>query len=259
MSKLQGTHEIDKHQFSLYCDASIVNIEPRLVGNAVVLHDSDLVHRISHVLRLRKGETVTLFNRMYHAKSVICADAARRKIKLEILHCEENKILSPPVTFLLPLLKREAFEASLYSLGELGVTNIVPISTKKAQLISKYTKLHERMQRILISAAEQSKLFAFPQLDTIRSFSSMLSTVVKSKDPKIFFDPSGDLVVDVIFPLHTKNVEHVWCMVGPEGDLTSQEKDELKKIGFSFCSLTPTVLRASQAVALGAGILRSVL
>ena len=45
--------------------------------------------------------------------------------------------------------------------------------------------------------------------------------------------------------------------VGPEGDLTQEEKDYLKQQGFVFCRLTPTVLRARQAVALGLGILRS--
>ncbi len=49
------------------------------------------------------------------------------------------------------------------------------------------------------------------------------------------------------------------AVIGPEGDLTKEEKAYLKEQGFLFCALTPTVLRAQQAVALGLGILRSYL
>jgi len=48
-------------------------------------------------------------------------------------------------------------------------------------------------------------------------------------------------------------------MVGPEEDLTNQKKEQLKQAKFLFCALTPTVLRSSQAIALGSGIIRSML
>ena len=44
-------------------------------------------------------------------------------------------------------------------------------------------------------------------------------------------------------------------MIGPEGDLTMQEKDLLKERDVQFLRLTPTVLRAQQAVAVSMGIL----
>ena len=54
-------------------------------------------------------------------------------------------------------------------------------------------------------------------------------------------------------------IEPIYGSVGPEGDLTLEEKAYLKQLGFVFCALTPTVLRAQQAVALGLGVLRSYL
>ena len=42
-------------------------------------------------------------------------------------------------------------------------------------------------------------------------------------------------------------------------DLTEQEKNLLQDQGFLFCALTPTILRAQQAVALSAGLIRSLL
>ncbi|HEB41963.1 MAG TPA: hypothetical protein ENI08_03015 [Candidatus Dependentiae bacterium] len=51
----------------------------------------------------------------------------------------------------------------------------------------------------------------------------------------------------------------VMLMVGSEGDLTEQEKEQPRETTFLFCALTPTVLRSSQAIALGSGIIRSIL
>lgn len=55
-----------------------------------------------------------------------------------------------------------------------------------------------------------------------------------------------------------KQVQELILMVGPEGDLIP-EKKLLVHAGFTFCSLTPTVLRSVQAIALGLGMFRSVL
>jgi 16S rRNA U1498 N3-methylase RsmE len=46
---------------------------------------------------------------------------------------------------------------------------------------------------------------------------------------------------------------------GPEGDLLDAEKFLLQKVDFHFVRLTPTVLRAQQAITLGAGLVRSML
>jgi len=48
-------------------------------------------------------------------------------------------------------------------------------------------------------------------------------------------------------------------MIGPEGDLTAQEKELLKERGVQFLRLTPTILRAQQAVVVAMGIFRSLL
>ena len=48
-------------------------------------------------------------------------------------------------------------------------------------------------------------------------------------------------------------------MIGPEADLSTEEKNLLLKEYFSFVKLTPTVLRAYQAAGIALGIFRSLL
>ena len=52
---------------------------------------------------------------------------------------------------------------------------------------------------------------------------------------------------------------NIVLMVGPEGDLMGDEKAYLNGNGFVFCQLTPTILRAQQAVTVSVGALRSLL
>ena len=53
-----------------------------------------------------------------------------------------------------------------------------------------------------------------------------------------------------------KLTSKIFLLWGPEGDLTSTEKQQVLTAGFQFSKLTPTVLRASQAVAVGLGLIR---
>lgn len=67
----------------------------------------------------------------------------------------------------------------------------------------------------------------------------------------------GYLLLEVMGKITEQKPDAMTCMVGPEGDLTDQEKDELKKVNVQFVRLTPTVLRSWHALLVGVGALRS--
>lgn len=67
-------------------------------------------------------------------------------------------------------------------------------------------------------------------------------------------DPSGQSMLGLF---DSQTTEAYVVMVGPEADLTQQEKDSVQHAGFSFYRLTPTILKAVDAVSLVAGIIRS--
>jgi RsmE family RNA methyltransferase len=53
--------------------------------------------------------------------------------------------------------------------------------------------------------------------------------------------------------------ERITLISGPEGGFSPQEITQLQKAKFNGFWLTPTVLRASQAITLGSGVVRSIL
>ena len=104
----------------------------------------------------------------------------------------------------------------------------------------------------MIAAAEQSKQFIIP---TMHMVIDLKDWKPQGSSYSIFFDGGGTPLKEVLHDLDRQVDEFIAC-VGPEGDLTKEEKHQLKDQGFIFCALTPTILRAKQSIAVGLGVLR---
>ncbi len=242
------------HQFALYV-AGLSKFDYDK-SDCYMLQDSQVVHRISRVLRLHPEDHLILFDRTVHfivqivlieKKQVVCA----------IKEVKQNIQITPHLTLWLPLLKREAFEQAIYSAVELGVNDIQLVHTAKEQRHWHGKKELERLHNIMISAAEQSKNFALPTLHVPQSLDVLLDQ--KKDSQHIFFDVEGDPLLEVAQELKKTSHQNYVVLIGPEGDLTEHEKFQLQKVPFIFVHLTPTILRAQQAVAVGVGALRSLL
>ena len=165
--------------------------------------------------------------------------------------------MQPTVIFFLPLLKRDALEAALYSLVELGASEIRLMRTQKTQRVWGGAKEFDRLRTIMIAAAEQSKQYITPTLHEPQLFDE----IVKELDGTscLFFDPQGADLFPVLQKFRKNMPQTISLMIGPEADVTSDEKQLLQEHGATFCRLTPTILRAQQAVAVSLGIIRSLI
>lgn len=225
------------------------------------LDTQELYHRIIRVLRLNTGDQVVIFDRKQHVLAELGL-ITKNNLALKLIgNLAVNPDLKPEITACLPLLKREALETALYSCVELGANKIqLLITTKSEQAGQKYTQGNfERLEKIMIAAAEQSKNFKIPELLSPIKLDLFLKqanfTATKIETSALFFDISGVSALEIIPEL--KLAAKIFCLWGPEGDLTSAEKKLVLAAGFKFSKLTPTVLRASQAVALGLGLVRT--
>ncbi|MCX5924907.1 MAG: RsmE family RNA methyltransferase [Candidatus Dependentiae bacterium] len=245
-----------KHEFSLHLGSLSQLLKSINQGLEWSIDDETLHHRISKVLRLIEGDTVILFDRLINAQCLIRAMHGKKRIVFQLLVKEKNTILVPHITCVLPLLKRDDFESALYMLAELGVNSVQLVTTDKS-VRSWGDKERERVERILIAAAEQSKHFAMPLINApiaLQEFCVASSKVVAAK---IYFDVEGESLLYHLNKNTSVKPEQCMLMVGPEGDLTVDEKVMVQQTGFAFCKLTPTTLRAVHAVCLGVGAFRS--
>lgn len=248
--------DAQQHQFALFAHECTQLVKGKNLGAVVELNDPDLVHRIARVLRLQSGETCTIFDKNYHAL-VIIDQIDKKKIRVRIERVSLNEQIAPAITCYVPLLKREALADALYACVELGATHIELIKTHKVHRVYSDKEL-DHARNSMIAAAEQSKNFALPELGQIRSLEDALS-MLPNKSEKVFFDPTGKPLLDVLVQLQATQPTRVVMMIGPEGDLIATEKELLKAHGFIFAALTPTVLRAQDALMIGLGALRAAL
>ena len=236
---------MEAHQFACFI--------PHLVKNnkntPFSVEDEGIVHRLKNVLRLEPGESIVVFNRDLRATFEI-REFLKKSIQGTLSACmpHEQKN-SRNVTVFLPVLKKEHLQEALYGLCEIGVHVIQLVHAHKAHVKTWSAKDHEKAEKIIIAAAEQSKNFTYPVLLAPISL-EVAVTQSSNKHIKIMLDAQGDSAFSL-----RENIlidEKVALFVGPEGDFSEKEKELLLKSGVVSCKLTQTILRAYQAAIVGA-------
>lgn len=246
----------NKHEFAVY----VSGVLPK--EKKVELNDSNIVHRIRSILRLEIGDELILFNGQSH---YICRilEINKKNIALSILNTEQSAQISPPIIFLLPLLKREAFERMLYASVELGANIVQPIITQKSQGSWRSEHDLERARAIMIAAAEQSKQFAMPEIKPPLTLHDAIAQYGRQDSIRLVADPAGESLHKVLTVVkdyvQDDTKRSIVMTMGPEGDFTDAEKDMLKASSYQSVRLTSTVLRSQQAGALLLGVIRSIL
>ena len=255
------------HEFALYSKEFSQAVREK--KTQLTLADTTLLHRLQHVLRVSKGATVVLFDDLFHASCTI-VDYPKNKALVTIGKLTKNILVLPKLTVILPLLKREALDELMYACRELGVSHIYFVSTDKSSRHSLSFSERERLERVSIAAAEQSKNFSpcvilneLPHSLKDNPLPTLTELLEAHKDTseftqalKLYADPEGYLWQQIITATSTDGKEFVIC-VGPEGDMSDREKLALREHGFTFCQLGSTILRVQQAATLLIGIVRT--
>lgn len=235
----------NKHHFAVFFEG----LSQKGQAKHLVVSEKVFVQRIGSILRLQEGDDLILFDQTVHIQTKIEV-INKKTVSLQILTFTQNAVFKPNITVLLPILKRDALESAIYSCTALGATHIQLVETGKTRKWQGQKEL-DRLERLVIAAAEQSKNFSFPNVLEPCSLQEALQ-VHENSVHKLFADPVGNVLIDEI----QKIKKEVIVLVGPEGDLTTNEKQLIKQ-EFNFCRLTPTILKSEQALALLVGVLRS--
>lgn len=252
-----NTH--DKHIFALHCPT--LGRDRALEAERFFEYtDQALWHRITHVLRMAAGDQVILFNGTGQEITLALSEkmfTGKNKVSGVIQTTTTSAPHHPAITLMPSILKREAFETVVYLAAQMGATTVQPIIATKTQRAWHNDKEQARLTSIMIAACEQAKNFIIPELKN----PIPLAEIETQESPriKIYFEDTGKPLMAVAQELITKQAEHVALVFGPEGGLTNTEQQFLDTHGFLCCALTPTILRAQEAVAVGLGSIRSLL
>ena len=231
-----------------------VHIDQPLVTGELVELTAELVSHLGKVLRLKAGDTLVMFNGQggeYHAR---VENLARRSGSVVIGEYDPVERESALHTRLVQALgKGDRTEWALRKAVELGVTEIVPLTTERTQVKISAEKNQQRQRRwqgMIIAACEQSGRTCLPILRSVVGFDEW--TVQQRNGSRLILDPraTAPLKVDSV----TTEVE---LLIGPEGGFSDAEYQQANSRGYQSASLGPRVLRTETAPLVALALLQT--
>lgn len=213
------------------------------------------------VLRLKTGDEVYVFDGA--GKEFQCRieesrrDTAQLKVISEVDPARPESPLQ--LTLAVALLKGEKFDLVVQKATELGVTRVVPVVTKLADIRlrdeSDAAKRVARWQRIALEAAKQSGRAVVPEIVEPISFESLLKNAeAEVQDAEredqtlclLFSEREGESMVAAKEKLPA-NVSRLTALVGSEGGWTDEELAAARQAGWTIVTLGGRTLRAETA------------
>ena len=200
--------------------------------------DKSQSHYVSKVMRLKEKEVFSLFNSSgeWEAKiSNITKSIVEFNVTKQLRHKENTKDLwlafSP--------IKSNYFNFMIQKATELGVTKFLPIIFERT-IVRKINK--ERLEKVIIEAAEQSNRITVPSIEDPQKLKSFLNN-----DMDLIFTDlnTANTKIDL-----TKLTTKPTCVIiGPEGDFSEQEREEILKFnGVQPIKISENILRSETAV-----------
>ena len=200
--------------------------------------DKSQSHYVSKVMRLKEKEVFSLFNISgeWEAKIVnITKSIVEFNVTKQLRQKENTKELwlafSP--------IKSNYFNFMIQKATELGVTKFLPIIFERT-IVRKINK--ERLEKVIIEAAEQSNRITVPSIEDPQKIKSFLNN-----DMDLIFTDlnTANTKIDL-----TKLTTKPTCVIiGPEGDFSEQEREEILKFnGVQSVKISENILRSETAV-----------
>lgn len=247
-----------KHLFSLYDKELSVTIQSVKFDEPFLLNE-ELTYRISQILRLHSGEKIILFDQNIHGEVEIILSKKGRNdiIHGKIKQLNKNNCLNPQIILYPALLKKPAFEEIYYVAAQMGATAIHPLLTKKVSREWGGAKEQQRLELIAVAAMEQAKQFIMPTMHAPQELTKITYEPTKPSVKKIYFEAGTKPCSILTQELIQQNYSKILVAFGPEGGFTPEDLAFLNNQGFEGYALTPTILRSTEAVTVGLGILRS--
>jgi 16S rRNA (uracil1498-N3)-methyltransferase len=235
-----------------YCDL------PLAPDHLVALPDQVARHAIG-VLRLRVGETVTLFNGDGAEYPGVLETCGGKGATVRLVTRIEADRESPLQVHLAQgISSGERMDYTLQKAVELGVSAIQPLTMRRTVVrLSDEKALRRRAhwQGVVNSACEQCGRNSLPLVADIQEFVAWQRALAKADETlKLLLDPEGGLCLrDLPSPTTT-----ILLLAGPEGGFDPAERKLAHAAGFQGLRLGPRVLRTETAALAALAALQAV-
>jgi 16S rRNA (uracil1498-N3)-methyltransferase len=201
--------------------------------------DKSQSHYVSKVMRIKVSEVFSLFNTSGEWEGKIL-NISKSIVEFNITKQLRQKETTRELWLAFSPIKSNYFNFMIQKATELGVTKFLPIIFNRT-VVRKINK--ERLEKVIIEAAEQSNRINVPLIEDPQSLKEFLSN---EKKDLIFTDlNSQNKKLDL-----RKLTNNPTCVIiGPEGDFSVDEREQILAFkGVQPIKINENILRSETAV-----------
>ena len=201
--------------------------------------DKSQSHYVNKVMRVKVGEVFSLFNSSGEWEAKILT-LSKNIVEFNITKQLRQKESTKEMWLAFSPIKSNYSNFMTQKATELGVTKFIPIIFDRT-IVRKINK--ERLEKVIIEAAEQSNRINVPSVEEPQSLKDFLSN---EKMDLIFTDlNSQNKKIDL-----GKLTNNPTCVIiGPEGDFSEEEREKILSFkGVLPIKINENILRSETAV-----------
>ena len=187
--------------------------------NSTLKLDKSQSHYLTKVMRINIGKNFSLFNQNgeWEAKITKITKGIVEFSTTKKIRSNDNE---KEIWLAFAPIKFNYLNLMIQKATELGISKFIPILTERT-IVRKINE--KRLNKIIVEASEQSNRLKVPKLEEIVKLDNFLKFNQKTK---IIF---GDLNTNNN-KLILKNTEPLCILIGPEGDFSSKERENILKL-----------------------------
>ena len=223
--------------------------EEQINGENAYIEGSDVNH-IANVLRMKPGEELLISVKEDWDYLCKIVDIETDRVNLKVLESMEQRELPVNITLLQGIPKSDKLEMIIQKAVELGVSEIIPVKTKRVVVKIDEKKVDTKVNRwnaIAESAAKQSKRSIIPKVHEPMSIDNALE-IVKDFGVKLIPYENADGIDKTRKILDGMDkTKDIVVFIGPEGGFEEAEVERIKNSGFEVITLGKRILRTETA------------
>ena len=200
--------------------------------------DKSQSHYVSKVMRIKENEVFSLFNNSGEWEAKIL-NITKSIVEFNVTKQLRQKENTKDLWLAFSPIKSNYFNFMIQKATELGVTKFLPIIFERT-IVRKINK--ERLEKVIIEAAEQSNRITVPSIEDPQKLKSFLNN-----DMDLIFTDlnTANTKIDL-----TKLTTKPTCVIiGPEGDFSEEEREKILRFNdVQPIKINENILRSETAV-----------
>ncbi len=201
----------------------------------------------ARVLRLRAGDHVTICDGQETEYDGVIVSQSPREVEVQVSQGRKSRGETDLKTYLyVAVPKGDKFESVIQKAVELGVTGIIPFSSKRC--VPKWDHTGDsrlaRWNRLALEAAKQCGRGIVPVVEDVIPFGDVLKRAIHTDMPLFCFEEANMPIKEA---LSSRLYGSCAVVTGPEGGFETDEVFLAQAFGLHIVSLGPRILRCETA------------